>query len=211
MENVMDSNVEKKALGLFRKMYNAILKSCESKAAPWILGVVSFTESCCFIIPPEVMMLPMSYANRKRAFRYALIATVTSVLGAIAGYYMGAMAWDVLQPYLYGYIPGFEKYFDIVKMKYADNATFALFIAAFTPIPFKVFTVAAGVFSDQISIALLIGTSIVGRGTRYFILSGLVYFFGQRAKIIIEKHFKAFTIFVGVMAVLLAVVLKLRH
>ncbi len=211
MEQTMDSEVEKKAFGLFRKLYNKILESCHSKAAPWVLAVVSFTESCCFIIPPEVMLLPMGYADRRKAFRFAFITTVASVLGAIAGYYMGALAWDIIGPYLTAYIPGFDGYFEVVKMKYANNAVLALFLAAFTPIPFKVFTVAAGVFSDQISIGLLIVTSIFGRGIRYYILSALVFFFGQRAKIIIEKHFKAFTIVVGVLVVLVGILLKLRH
>ncbi|MCK5884860.1 MAG: DedA family protein [Bacteriovoracaceae bacterium] len=210
MEKTIDSNVEKNE-GLFRRLYNVILKGCESKAAPWILGVLSFTESCCFIIPPEVMMLPMGYANRKRVFHYALITTVASVLGAVAGYYMGALAWDILQPFLFSYVPGFESYFDVVKMKYADNATLALFVAAFTPIPFKVFTVGAGVFSDQVSIILLIGASFVGRGARYFMLSGLVYFLGARAKKIIEKYFMKFTILVGILVIILALLSKLQH
>lgn len=196
---------------VFRNFYNKILESCNSKAAPYILGIVSFTESCCFIIPPEVMLLPMGYANRKKVFRYALITTVTSVLGAVAGYYLGAYFWEVLQPFAFTYIPGFASNFDRVGELYAENATSALFIAAFTPIPFKVFTVVAGVYSAKISIALLIGTSIIGRGTRYFILSALVYFLGDKAKELIEKHFKLFTVLVGLLVLLVAITWKLIH
>lgn len=203
--------VEEKAIGLIRRCYNKILESCNSRFAPYLLGILSFTESCCFIIPPEVMLLPMSYANRKRAFRYALITTVTSVLGAIAGYYLGAFFWEIIQPYAFAYIPGFASNFDKVGELYQQNAVMALFIAAFTPIPFKVFTVVAGVYSAKISIALLITMSIIGRGSRYYILSGLVYFLGPKAHELIEKHFKAFTILVGVLAVLLGIVIKLRH
>ncbi|MBL6989538.1 MAG: DedA family protein [Bacteriovoracaceae bacterium] len=197
--------------GLLRRWYNSILESCNSPIATVILGIVSFTESCCFIIPPEVMQLPMSYANRKKAFYYAFITTVTSVLGAIAGYYMGAYLWEEIQPLAFSYIPGFAKHFDHVGELYKENAVSALFLAAFTPIPFKVFTVAAGVYSTKISITILIATSIVGRGARYFILSALVYFLGDKAQNWIEKHFKTFTIVVGALVILLVLFLKLRH
>lgn len=211
MNSVKIESIDSKAVKLFRKLYDKILESCSSKIAPYLLGVLSFTESCCFIIPPEVMLLPMGYANRKKAFRYALITTVTSVFGAIAGYFIGQYFWEVLGPFANTYIPGFAKYFDIVKMKYANNAELTLFLAAFTPIPFKVFTVVAGVFSDQISLTLLVTMSIIGRGIRYYLLSALVYFLGPKAHEVIEKHFKKFTIIVGVVAIILALILKLRH
>lgn len=196
---------------MFKRLYNRILASCNSVAAPYLLGVLSFTESCCFIIPPETMLLPMSYANRKKAFYFAFITTVTSVLGAVAGYYMGALLWHEIGPLCFKYIPGFAKYFDHVGELYKQNAVSALFLAAFTPIPFKVFTVAAGVYSAKISIWILLVTSIIGRGVRYNILSGLVYYFGAKAQKLIEKHFTKFTILVGILVILLVVILKLRH
>jgi membrane protein YqaA with SNARE-associated domain len=192
-------------------LYFKIIASCKHKSAPWIMGLLSFTESFCFIIPPEVMMLPMSYANRKKAFYYAAIATVTSVLGAICGYYVGSMLWAQVQPYLFEWIPGFAKNFDKVGQLYQENAVGALFVAAFTPIPFKVFTVTAGVYSAQVSIMTLIGTAIVGRGARYSIMCGIVYFFGEKAQEIIEKHFKYATIGVMVLAIAAFAFLKLRH
>lgn len=202
--------IEAKTIGPIKKLYFKILESCNSRFAPYLLGILSFTESCCFIIPPEVMLLPMSYANRKRAFRYALITTVTSVLGAIAGYYLGMLFWDIFQPYAFSYIPGFASNFDKVGDLYQQNAALALFIAAFTPIPFKVFTVVAGVYSAKISLTLLIVMSIIGRGSRYYILSALVYFFGPKAHELIEKHFTAFTIVVGLLSVALALFLKFK-
>lgn len=202
--------IEEKAIGPIKKIYNRILESCNSRFAPYLLAIISFTESCCFIIPPEVMLLPMGYANRKRAFRYALITTVASVLGAIAGYYLGAYFWEIIQPYAFKYIPGFASNFDRVGDLYQQNAVMALFIAAFTPIPFKVFTVVAGVYSAKISLALLVTMSIIGRGSRYYILSALVYFFGPKAHELIEKHFTAFTISIGVIAVILGIIIKLR-
>lgn len=201
--------------GILERMYVRILDSCESKFAPYILGILSFTESCCFIIPPEVLLLPMSYANRRRAFHFAFITTITSVFGAVAGYLMGAFVWDVIQPFVFQYIPGFSKYFAVVLNYYQKDAIFWLFLAAFTPIPFKVYTVAAGVTTvaagvNPIALWVLILTSLVGRGLRYGILSGIVYFFGERCRIIIERHFKTFTIAFMVIALVLLALIKLR-
>jgi membrane protein YqaA with SNARE-associated domain len=197
--------------GPIAKLYVKILDSCESKIAPYVLGVLSFTESCCFIIPPEVLMLPMAYANRAKAFLYSTIATITSVLGAIAGYYMGMLLWTEMQPYAFHYIPGFAKYFEHVGTLYQDNAVGALLLAAFTPIPFKVFTVAAGVYSAKISLFTLIWTAILGRGVRYSLLTGIVYVLGDRAQEWIEKHFKTFTIIVMFLGIAAIAFLKLRH
>lgn len=195
----------------FRELYEKILRSCESKKAPYILGVLSFTESCCFIIPPEVMLLPMTYADRTRAWRLAMITTATSVLGAIAGYLMGALLWDVLQEPLFTYIPGFAKYFDVVGLKFQDNASLAIFLAAFTPIPFKVFTVAAGVYSAKISIVTLIIMSIIGRGIRYYLMAGAIAIFGKKAKKLIEERFGMMSMIGGVLVVLVVYLLKFRH
>lgn len=192
-------------------VYNKILSSCGHPSAPWVLGVVSFTESCCFVIPPEVMQLPMTYADRNKAWRYAFITTATSVLGAVAGYFMGHWLWVEIQPYLFQWIPGFAANFDKVGQMYQENAVGALFLAAFTPIPFKVFTVAAGVYADRIDLITLVLTSIVGRGLRYYILGALVYFFGPKAQELIERHFKVFTIVVMLLGVSVIAFLKLRH
>lgn len=205
----MDSTVNTE-MSFFKRMYFKIISSCGHPSAPWILGVLSFTESACFIIPPEVLMLPMSYAKRESWWKYALITTITSVLGAIFGYYLGMFMWDQLQPLAFQYIPGFAKHFDKVGVMYQDNAVGALFLAAFTPIPFKVFTVAAGVYSAKISLMTLVMTSIVGRGARYFLMALIVYIFGEKAQEIIEKHFKTFTVLVMVLGIGLIAFLKLR-
>ena len=184
-----------------QKLYHKVLNSCHHPSAPWVLGLLSFTESCIFIIPPEVLLLPMCYARRKFAWLYAAITTLTSVLGAIGGYLLGMLIWEEISVYLFEYVPGFSQYFEVVGEKYRNNVVWTLFIAAFTPIPFKVFTVAAGVYSAKISLITLILTSIVGRGVRYFIMAGLIFFLGERAKVIIEKHFKLFTLIVAFLGV----------
>ena len=191
---------------LVERTYLWILKKCSSRVAPYLLALLSFTESCIFIIPPELMLLPMSYANRKKSFAYALNTTISSVFGAMFGYVLGYFFWEQFGQVAFEYIPGFAKHFDHVTNLYKENAILYLFVAAFTPIPFKVFTLAAGV--SHISFTLLVVTSLVGRGLRYFILSSLVFFLGEKAKVIIEKHFTAFTIFVGLLVVVAVLVKK---
>ena len=208
MNNSGESTLEGNSVskGFMDSIYQWILSKCNSRFAPYLLGILSFTESCMFIIPPEVLLLPMCYAKRERAFWYSFITTVTSVLGAMFGYYLGFFLWEEYHQLAFDYIPGFKKHFDHVVALYQKDAVFYLFLAAFTPIPFKVFTVAAGV--SKISFITLVITSIIGRGVRYTILSGLVYFLGPKAKDLIEKHFTLFTIIVGVLAILLFVLLK---
>ena len=186
---------------LLKKIYFLSLKSCEHPRAPWVLGILSFTESCFFVIPPELLLLPMCYANRAKAWFYALVTTLTSVAGALAGYFIGMWLWGEVQFWFFEYIPGFEHYFEIVGEKYGENAVLALFLAAFTPIPFKVFTVAAGVYSHHIGIGTLILISLLGRGVRYFMMAGLIYFVGEKAKDIIERYFKPFVLIVALVGV----------
>ena len=194
----------------FKKLYFKSIESCGHPRAPWVLGTLSFTESCFFIIPPEVLLLPMCYAKRAMSWIYALITTLTSVAGALTGYLAGKLLWEEVGPLFFQYIPGFARYFDIVGEQYGENAVAALFLAAFTPIPFKVFTVAAGVYSHQVGIVTLLTTSLIGRGLRYFIMAGLIYFLGEKAKAIIEKYFKSFLIILALAAIGL-IVLKLYY
>ena len=97
--------------GPLARTYVWILEKCDTKFATILLGILSFTESCMLIIPPEVMLLPMSYARRKRAFYYAFITTVTSVLGAVAGYFIGVYLWSELSPFAFEYVPGMVNIF----------------------------------------------------------------------------------------------------
>ena len=191
-----------------KNLYEYALKKCESKYAVYFLAISSFTESCIFILPPEVLLIPMSFANRKKAIFYWIVTVITSVLGAIAGYYIGAVLWDVVQYPLFEYMPGFEKYFTKVGGLYQENVYTTLFIAAFTPIPFKVFTVVAGVYHELIPIGLLIGISFIGRGLRYLILVVAILIFGEKVKKLLEERFGLMTMVLGLLAVLALIAYK---
>lgn len=144
--------------------------------AAWYLGGLSFAESSFFPVPPDVMLAPMSLAQPKRAWYFALLTTVASVLGGILGYAIGLLAFDVVEPLLRdaGYYP---KYLQ-AKVWFAEWGFWAVFLAGFSPIPYKVFTITAGV----IAMAFLpfVAASIVGRGARFFLVAALMAWGGEK-------------------------------
>lgn len=146
-----------------------------------ILGVMSFSESAFFIIPPEVLLIPLALANPNMALWYALITTITSVLGAMFGYLIGKKGG---KPILYKLFA--KHHIEAVKTMFHKYDSKAIFISAFTPIPFKVFTIAGGVFNINFKRFLI--ASILGRGSRYFLLAGLIYIFGETIRNFIEHQ-----------------------
>ena len=154
-----------------------------------IMSILSFSESAFFVIPPEILMLPMALANPSLALWYALIVTITSVLGAMFGFFIGQKGGKPILRKLFG-----EEKMEKVRGLYQKYDWKAIFIAAFTPIPFKVFTVAAGAFDIDFKKLLL--ASIIGRGSRYFLLGGLIFFFGEPIRGFIENQLEQ-TILIG--------------
>jgi len=133
----------------------------------------------------------MTVANRFKWWRYALIATIGSVLGGILGYVIGLALFETIGKQIVQ-LYHLEKYFEIVQLKYEQNAFLAVFTAAFTPIPYKVFTIAGGVF--QIPIASLVLGSLLGRAARFFTVAAILRIFGQRIADLVEKYFDLFSL-----------------
>ena len=152
---------------------------------------ISFIESSIFLIPPDVLMIPMVVTEPKKWFRFALITTIASVLGGIAGYYIGYWLWETVGKAVIAFY-GLGDAMLTVQIKYEANAFAAIFTAALTPIPYKVFTIAAGLF--HISLTTLVFASIVGRGLRFFVVAWLVGTFGEPVKEFIEKYFDILTV-----------------
>lgn len=178
---------------IFSKLYAMTLRWSQHRSAPWLLGAVSFAESSVFPIPPDVMLLPMCIANRARAWWYALITTLTSVLGAIVGFLIGLLAADVAveaAQYL-----GWESKFATVEQWYAEYGLWVVFVAGFTPIPYKIFTIGSGMFGMALLPFLLI--SIIARGARYSVVAAAGYYGGP----IIERHFMKYFDLLGLMTV----------
>lgn len=187
----------KKIVDPLKSLYQWTLHQSGSPWAPYLLAAVAFTESSFFPIPPEVLLIPMGLQIKKKMWYYCFLATLFSVLGAALGYYIGHFFWHELGEYFFQYIPGFEKHFNYVGELYKENTFITVFLAAFTIIPFKVFTVAAGVYSDKVSLSLLLFASVIGRGVRYFGLGIIIYLWGQRAKRYIEENFTKITTYTG--------------
>jgi len=162
---------------LFSRLYDWTLNLSRHRQAPWWLGVLSFAESSFFPIPPDVMLAPMALARRSRAFWFALITTVASVLGGVAGYFIGAWFFEPLAQPLIDFYHAGEK-FEAMKVWFQDKGIWVVLLAGFTPIPYKIFTIAAGALS--MAFAPFVLASIVGRGARFFLVAALVYFGGPK-------------------------------
>lgn len=168
-----------------RKLYNWMMRTASSKGAPWALGTVSFIESSFFPIPPDVMLIPMVLSDRQKAWWYATIATVTSVVGGLLGYAIGYFAYEAIgKPILEFY--GREHALDSFIQFVHEYGVPAIIIKGATPIPFKVVTIAAGV--AKMDLLAFVGASIIARAMRFYLVAGLLYFFGQPIREFIERR-----------------------
>lgn len=169
---------------LFSPLYRRAMDWSRHPRAPWYLGGLSFAESSFFPVPPDVMLAPMALANPPRWWRLALITTLASVLGGLAGYLIGYFALDAIQPWLQEsrYWPAYQT----AVAWFGKWGFWAVFVAGFSPIPYKVFTIAAG----ALSMALLPFTlaSIVGRGLRFFLVAGLMAWGGARMEEALHRY-----------------------
>lgn len=162
-------------MSLFGRLYEKVLSWSRHRHAPYYLGGLSFAESSFFPIPPDVMLAPMSIARPDRAMRYAFLTTMTSVIGGIAGYLIGMYAIELIEPLIreWGYGDAYRE-----AQQWFDNWGFwAIFLAGFSPIPYKIFTITAG----GISMAFLpfVLASFIGRGARFFLVAWLMSWGGE--------------------------------
>ena len=169
---------------IFEPIYKKTLEWAGHPQAEKILGVVSFAESSFFPIPVDVMLAPMALADQSKAWRFAFIATIASVLGAILGYFIGAIFFDSVGQQIIDALHWQEK-FDLVKQGFTDYGVWIILIASFTPFPFKIVTISSGIFG--IAILPFIALSLIGRAGRFYLVSGLVKFFGPSIENVLEK------------------------
>lgn len=181
-----------------RKLYEKTLALADRPDALRWLAIVSFAESSFFPIPPDLMIIPMCVANRSRTWRIVWVATVASVLGGLFGYLIGQFAFDGIgQPILnfYGAMGKYEQF----RHYFERYGALMIVVAGFSPIPYKVITISSGVFGFPLLPFLLL--SALSRGGR-FALEGLILrFWGERARILLEKHFNAITLACAVLLV----------
>ena len=179
--------------GLVKRLYLWVLHWAETPYGTPALFVLAFAESSFFPIPPDVLQIALSVSKPRRSFYYAAVSVVASVMGAILGWYIGFALWEMLGDFFTTYVPGLtQKNFDRVEGLYNQWGFLAITVAAFTPIPYKVFTISAGMF--QIGLPVLVLASILGRSARFFAVATCIYFFGPSVKNLIDKYFGLVTI-----------------
>ena len=195
---------------MFNTLYKKCLNLSAHKSSKYYLALVSFIESSFFPIPPDVMIVPMVIAKKNHFFKIFIIATFFSVLGGILGYFIGAFFFDIGMQIMnfYGYE---DKVINLKKNLLSNEGFYAwlgiLFLAGFTPLPYKVFTISSGLIGFNILIFILI--SLISRGLRFYIVAYLSFKFGDMFTQFMNKHgSKSFTV-VGIFIVILGLIIYL--
>ena len=195
-------------------MFNALYKKCldlaAHKSSKYYLAAVSFIESSFFPIPPDVMVVPMVISKKDDFIKIFLITTIFSVLGGILGYFIGAFFFDIGMQVVTFY--GYENKLIILKNNLINSEGFyawlsILFLAGFTPLPYKVFTIASGLIGFNILVFIVI--SLISRGLRFFIVSYLSYKFGNLFTKFMEKHGSKWFTIIGILIVIIGVIIYL--
>ena len=170
---------------MLRKLYDWVFRLAEHRRATWALAGVSFAESSVFPIPPDVLLIPMVLAKRHKWIFYATICLIASILGAYLGYMIGSVLYESIgKPILAFY--GKEDAFDKITQWNDRWGGWGILLAAVTPFPYKVITIFSGF--THISLVQFTIVSVIGRGLRFFLVSGLIYYFGEPVREFIEKR-----------------------
>lgn len=187
---------------IIRRLYDWVLRWAEHRHAQWALFAMAFAEASFFPVPPDLLLMAMCVARPRRSWRFAAITTVGSVAGGLAGYAIGWGLWVQLEAFAFAHL-GFlglgPENFGHVQQLYTDNAFMSLFVAGFTPIPYKVFTIAAGVF--DISLPIFIMASLFGRGGRFLLVGGVIRVLGPTIKPWLERHLGWLSLIFGILLV----------
>ncbi len=193
---------------MFKTLYNKCLDLAAHKSSKYYLAIVSFMESSFFPIPPDVMIIPMVIARKKEFLKIFLIATIFSVLGGIIGYFIGAFFYDLGSQIMVFY--NYEDKLINLKNNLSNNEGFLawlgiLFLAGFTPLPYKVFTISSGLIG--FNILIFISISLISRGLRFFIVSYLSYKFGDLFTKFMDKQGSKWFTFVGILIVVISIII----
>lgn len=189
---------------LFGPLYDKCMIWAAHRRAPAYLAGLSFAESSFFPIPPDVMLAPMSLARPAKAWRFALITTVTSVLGGLFGYLIGYFAFDLIEPWLSRW--GYMDKFTVVQEWFERWGFWAIFIAGFSPVPYKVFTISAGLL--HMALLPFIVASVIGRGARFYLVAGLMRWGGARMEQVLRRYVEWLGWFVLVLALVIYFIVR---
>ncbi len=171
---------------IIRRLYDWVIHWAETPYAVPALFLLAFAESSFFPIPPDVLLIALAVSIPRKSFYYALICLIASVVGGMLGYGIGLFAYDTIGIKIVEFYHG-QPIMAKIQNWYDTYGFWGILIAAITPIPYKVFTIASGVF--HFNFVTFMGASILGRGFRFFLVGTFIFFFGAKARTFIEKYF----------------------
>jgi membrane protein YqaA with SNARE-associated domain len=183
---------------IFSYLYDKVIGWSRHRHAPYYLAGLSFAESSFFPVPPDVMLASMTLAKPDKAWRYALLTTVSSVLGGLAGYMIGALFFELAAGYI-SYL-GYETAYETVHRWFVTWGFWIVFLAGFSPVPYKLFTIAAGAM--HMALLPFVVASFIARGARFFLVAGLLYLGGER----FENQLRRYVNWIGWLVVVLAAI-----
>jgi membrane protein YqaA with SNARE-associated domain len=169
---------------IFQPLYDRAIVWARHSNATWLLFLLSFVEAIFFPVMPELMLAPMCLAQPRRGFRFAAVSLLGSLLGMFIGYALGYYAIEMMMPLIAQF--GYADQFDSIKRQAAENGFWLLLIAGFTPIPFKIFTLASGAVG--MPLAPFFFGALIGRGKRVFLVAGAIRLGGEKAEAALRRH-----------------------
>ena len=173
---------------MFRRLYDWVLHWAETPYGTPALFLLAVAESSVFPVPPDVLLIALSISLPHRAWYYATICSIGSVVGGVVGYLLGWGFWSLLADFFFAYVPGFTpQLFARIQALYAEHDFWVVFAAGFTPIPYKVITIAAGVFLINFPVFVL--ASMIGRSARFFLVAGLIRRYGPGIRSFVDRYF----------------------
>jgi len=195
---------------MFQTLYKKCLELAAHKSSNFYLGLVSFIESSFFPIPPDAMIIPMVIAKKKEYLKIFLIASIFSVLGGIFGYLIGYLFFDLATYVIEFY--GYQDKVENLKLSMSEGSGFLawlsiLFLAGFTPLPYKAFTISSGLIAFNLPIFIIV--SLISRSLRFFIVAYLSYKFGELFTEFMEKHGSKWFTIIGIIIVIIFIIIYL--
>ena len=187
--------------GWVRRLYDWILHWADTPYGLQALAILALAESSFFPIPPDPLLIALCLGATGRALRFAAVTTIASVVGGLLGYAIGAVVWGSVSGFFFDYVPGVTPEAFATVQGYYDRWDFwAVFLAGLTPLPYKVFTISAGVFAINFPVFVL--ASVLSRGLRFFLVAGLIYRYGESISSFIDRYFNVLTWVFGLLLIL---------
>ena len=178
---------------MFQRLYHWTLSLAERPYAVWALAAIAFAESSFFPIPPDAVLVPMSLAQPKKAWTFAAVCTIASVLGGIVGYAIGALLYDTLGQWLIG-LYGYGEKVEALREFYAKWGALVILVKGLTPIPYKLVTIVSGALGYNFP--LFVALSLLTRGIRFFALAAILNRWGEPIKAALDRHFAPFMLII---------------